>query len=122
MRRYLTDLGWQYALNVPPMIVSMGHATIERYMRLFAEDDLAADIFHAVSAAMIKALELTVCTQRLDSTHVFSDMAVLGSNRLMGVAIARFLVQLRRHQRELYDTLPPGTPPPHAHRSLVLRE
>ncbi len=107
VRRYLTDLGWQYALNVAPLEASMSHATLERYMKLFAENDWAADIFQAVSTALIEALELNVRAQRLDSTHVFSDMAVLGRSRLMGVAISRFLAQLRRHHRDLYDKLPP---------------
>ena len=106
VRHYLTDLAWQYALNVPPLEASMSHATVERYMTLFAEDDVAAEIFHRVSAALIEALELDVSVQRLDSTHVFSDMAVLGRTGLMGVAIQRFLVQLRRHDEDRYDALP----------------
>jgi len=106
VRHYLTDLAWHYALNVPPLEASLGHATIERYMKLFAEDDLAAEVFHRVASALIEALELNVSVQRLDSTHVFSDMAVLGRTGLMGTAISRFLVQLRRHHRDLYDSLP----------------
>jgi hypothetical protein len=106
VRRYLTDLAWHYALNVPPLQASMSHATVERYMKLFAENDVAAEIFHRVCSALIEALELDVSTQRLDSTHLFSDMAILGRTGLMGVAIGRFLVQLRRHHRDLYDALP----------------
>jgi hypothetical protein len=106
VERYLTDLSWQYALNIPPLEASMSHATVERYMKLFVQDDLAADIFHRVASALIEALELDVSIQRLDSTHVFSDMAVLGRTRLMGVTIKRFLVQLERHHRDLYEALP----------------
>ena len=104
--RYLTDGGWHYALNVVPTTASMSHATIERYMKLFAEDDVAADVFHRVTSALIESLELDVSRQRLDSTHVFSDMATFGRTRLMGVAIKRFLTQLKRHHRPLYDALP----------------
>jgi len=106
VQKYLTDMAWQYALNVEPMTASMSHATIERYSKLFAEHDLASDIFHRVASALIEALELQIDLQRLDSTHVFSDMALLGRTRLMAVAISRFLVQLRRHHRDLYDALP----------------
>ena len=106
VRHYLTDLSWQYALNVPPLEAGMSHATVERYMRLFVENDIAAEIFHRVASALIEALELDVSIQRLDSTHVFSDMAVLGRTRLMGVTVRRFLVQLRRHHGDLYDALP----------------
>jgi len=103
---YLTDGAWQYALNVNPLTAEMSHATIERYMKLFAEDDTAADVFHRVTSALIEALELDVSDQRLDSTHVFSDMATFGRSKLMAVAIKRFLTQLKRHDRSGYDALP----------------
>jgi hypothetical protein len=106
VRRYVTDGGWHYGLNVVATTASMSHATIERYMRLFAEEDVAADVFHRVTSALIESLELDVSRQRLDSTHVFSDMATFGRTRLMGVAIKRFLTQLKRHHRRLYDALP----------------
>ena len=41
----------------------------------------------------------------LTSTHVFSDMASLRRTRLMGVAIKRFLTQLKRHARKAYELL-----------------
>lgn len=106
VHRYLTSGEWHYALNLVPTTVSMSHASIERYMSYFAEDDLARDIFHRVTSALIEALELDVSRQRLDSTHVFSDMATFGRTRLMGVTIKRFLTQLKRHDRASYDALP----------------
>jgi len=106
VERYLLDGAWHYALNITPLEASMCHATIECYMGLFAEDDLATEVFHRVTAALTEALELDVSRQRLDSTHVYSDMATFGRTRLMGVAIKRFLTQLKRHHRDLYDALP----------------
>ena len=105
VERYLTDAAWQYALNVNPMEASLSHATVERYLKLFADDDLASDIFHRVTSALIEALELDVSRQRLDSTHIFSDMATFGRTKLMGVTIKRFLVQLKRHHADLYADL-----------------
>lgn len=105
VERYLTDAAWQYALNVNPMEASLSHATVERYLKLFAEDDLAGEVFHRVTSALIEALDLDVSRQRLDSTHIFSDMATFGRTKLMGVTIKRFLVQLKRHHAELYGAL-----------------
>jgi hypothetical protein len=105
VERYLTDAAWQYALNVNPMEASLSHATVERYLKLFAENDLANEVFHRVTSALIEALDLDVSRQRLDSTHIFSDMATFGRTKLMGVAIKRFLVQLKRHHPELYGAL-----------------
>jgi len=105
VRRYVMDPAWHYALNIAPTEASMSHASIERYMKLFAEDDIAAEIFHRVTSALIEALELDVSRQRVDSTHVFSDMATFGRSKLMGVTIKRFLTQLKRHHAELYEEL-----------------
>jgi len=104
--RYLTDAAWQYALNVNPITASMSHATVERYTRLFVEDDLGTEVFHRVTSALIQALEQDVSRQRLDSTHIESDMATFGRTKLMGVTIKRFLTQLKRHELELYEALP----------------
>ncbi|MHC4609825.1 MAG: transposase [Planctomycetota bacterium] len=109
VHRYLTSGEWHFALNIVPTTASLSHATVERYMKLFAEDEIAAEIFHRVTSALIEALELDVSRQRLDSTHVFSDMASRRAGRrtkLMAVAIKRFLTQLKRHHRAMYDELP----------------
>lgn len=104
--RCLFDAQWHYALNLTPATVSMGHATIERYLKLMAEDGLARTIFQRVTEAFVKALGLEVSRQRLDSTHIQSDMASFGRTRLMAVTIKRFLVQLKRHEAERYGQLP----------------
>ena len=106
VERYLLDAGWQYALNINPIEASMSHATIERYIKLFKKNKLAGEIFHRVTSAFIEALELDISRQRLDSTHIFSDMAVFGRTKLMGVTIKRFLTQLKRQHRKFYDDLP----------------
>jgi len=104
--RYVTDLSWHYALNVDPATASMSHATVERYTKLFVDNDLAAEIFDRVTTRLIESLELDLSHQRLDSTHIFSDMATFNRTKLMGVAIRRFLTQLKRHHRNAYDALP----------------
>ena len=42
-------------------------------------------------------MEVKVNNQRLDSTHVLSDMGVLGRSQMMGVALRRFFHQLDKH-------------------------
>ncbi len=58
-----------------------------------------------VTVKLVGALEIKVDKQRLDSTHIFSDMARFGRTRLMGVTVKRFLTQLKRHNRADYDML-----------------
>jgi len=95
----------QYALNLEPG-ASVSTRTIERYQKLFRDNDLAGRVFHEVTTRLAEALELNVSRQRLDSTHVFSCMANFGRTKLMAVAIKRFLVQVKRHAPQPYAALP----------------
>jgi hypothetical protein len=101
---YSTDI--QYALNLGRDNQSMTERTIERYQRLFRQDGLAMTVMDRVSEALVKELDLDIRKQRLDSTHVFSNMATFTRTRMMGVVIKRFLVQLKRHHQTSYRRLP----------------
>jgi hypothetical protein len=95
----------QYALNLEPG-ATVSTRTLERYQKLFRDNDLAARVFNDVTTRLIQALDLDVSRQRLDSTHVFSHMASFGRTKLMAVAIKRFLTQLNRHDSDAYAALP----------------
>jgi len=103
---YMFHADIQYALNLAPENQSLSSRTVERYKKLIVEDDLAGRIMKEITAALVEKLQLNIKTQRLDSTHVFSDMAQFGRTRMMGVTIKRFLTQLRRHDAAAYDALP----------------
>jgi hypothetical protein len=102
---YMFSADVQYALNLEPANQEMSERTIERYEKLFIENDLAAGTMARVTKRLVELLDLDVSRQRLDSTHVFSDMATFGRTRLMGVTIKRFLTQVKRHNRAAYDAL-----------------
>ncbi len=97
------DQSVQYALNVGHCEVDLSVRSVERYQRLFREKELAQEVFERVTRTLAEKLELEVDKQRLDSTHLFSNMATLSRTQLMTVCIRRFLVQLKRHHNaELY--------------------
>lgn len=96
----------QFALNLEPGLQSLSTRTLERYQGLFRKDNLAQDVMEKVTARLAEVLEVKVDQQRLDSTHVFSNMATFGRTRLMGVTIKRFLTQVKRHAPETYADLP----------------
>lgn len=103
---YMFHAGIQYALNLEPAGQQLSDRTVERYQRIFVDNELAAEVMERVTAGITEELHLDISRQRLDSTHIFSDMAVFGRTRLMGVAIKRFLTQVKRHNREEYKKLP----------------
>jgi hypothetical protein len=103
---YLFRTDVQFALNLEPGVDEMCERTLERYRDLFLEDDLAAQIMNDVTATLVETLDLQIDQQRLDSTHVFSDMASFGRTRLMAVCNKRFLTQVQRHHADDWDALP----------------
>jgi Transposase DDE domain len=103
---YLFHTDVLFALNLEPGANEMCERTFERYRKLFIEDDSAAQVMDQVTTRLIALLELDVRQQRLDSTHVFSNMAAFGRTRCMAVTIKRFLTQVKRHHPADYDALP----------------
>ena len=91
---YRFHIDVQYALNLEPVAQDISMRTLERQIALFAEEEMAKTIMDRVTAKLVETLGVKIDRQRLDSTHIFSDMASFGRTRLMGVAIKRFLTQV----------------------------
>ena len=102
---YSFNMNVHYALNLEPVTHDISKRTLERYINLFEEDDLAKATMDEITTTLVEVLGIKIDKQRLDSTHIFSDMASFGRTRLMGVAIKRFLTQLKRHSKADYNAL-----------------
>ena len=105
VRRYNYDLSIQYALNVDGSYREISLRTLERYQKKFRTDNLASELFSDVTRVLIAELGIEVQKQRLDSTHVFSNMAQWGRKQLCFNIIKRFLTQMKRHENGLYYKL-----------------
>ena len=92
-------------MNLEPVTHDISKRTLERYINLFEEDALAKATMDEIITTLVEVLGIKIDKQRLDSTHIFSDMASFGRTRLMGVAIKRFLTQLKRHGKIDYNAL-----------------
>lgn len=103
---YIFHTDVQYALNLEPGQDEMSERTLERYRALFIDDGLASEVMDRITTELVNGLELNIDQQRLDSTHVFSNMATFGRTKLMGVTVKRFLTQVKRHYPEDYQALP----------------
>lgn len=102
---YRFHMNIHYALNLEPVTHDISKRTLERYINLFEEDALAKATMDEITTTLVEVLGIKIDKQRLDSTHIFSDMANFGRTRLMGVAIKRFLTQLKRHSKADYNAL-----------------
>ena len=100
------DASVQFALNLPRDNQHICDRTVDSYRQLLRENETAQGIFEEVTAEIIRELGLAINKQRLDSTHIFSDMARFGRLKLLAVTAKRFLTQLKRHDPESYEALP----------------
>lgn len=95
----------QYALNLPRDRQSLCPRTVDNYRRILRESESAQGIFESVTAEIVRELGIEIAKQRLDSTHILSNMAKFGRLKLLATTVRRFLVQLKRHDPAEHDGL-----------------
>ncbi len=96
----------QYALNLEPGI-EVTQRTIERYLQRMQNDEkISEELFTKVTDSLLRSLEVKVKKQRLDSTHILSDMANMGRARMIGVALKRFFAKVEKHDAALLAPFP----------------
>ena len=100
------DASVQFALNLPRDRQYLCARSMDNYRQLLRQDETAEGIFETVTTALVEELGVQIKKQRLDSTHVLSNMASFGRLKLLAVTTKRFLTQLLRHHPEHYAALP----------------
>jgi len=108
VHQFAFNIMWHYALNVtdPSDFSSyVSPRTLWSMRDIVGRLGLDQSLFENVSDALRKLFELDPSKQRLDSVHIFSNMAHLGRIRLFVKTIRKFLVNLKRHHAEQYEAL-----------------
>lgn len=108
VRQFAFNIMWQYALNVtdPSDFSSyVSPRTLWGMRDIVGRLGLEQSLFENVTGALRKLFDLDPSKQRLDSVHIFSNMAHLGRIRLFVKTIRKFLVNLKRHHAELHQAL-----------------
>jgi IS5 family transposase len=105
---FMFDTRWRYALDVP------GDSDREAYVSLkslwtlrkhLTEDGLYVEMFEKATEKLAKIFKVDFDKQRLDSVHIQSNMRHLGRIALFSRTIKKFLLNLKRQHRVLYDQL-----------------
>ena len=105
---FALNLKWQYALNITDdsdIASYVSPRTLWHLREVVAELGLQDSLFENVTAALRKLFDLDPSKQRLDSVHIFSNMAHLGRIRLFVRTIRTFLANLKRHHAGEYEAL-----------------
>jgi len=103
------DVRWHYALNLPGETDAekyVSERTVRNYRRMLIELELDGVLFEGLTAKLAKVFKVPVSKQRLDSTHIVSNMRRLSRIGLFVAVITRFLKNLKRQHVECYGVIP----------------
>lgn len=100
------DLRWQHALSINVFEADVCQKTLHNFRTLIAFNEKAREIFSCITAKIIDRAGLATGKQRLDSTHIVSNMADLSRLQLFVRTIEGFLRRLAKKFPDLYGKLP----------------
>ncbi|SRR6266545_179098 len=106
--QFAYNLQWQYALNITSTDDADAYVspkTLWNMRDILIELDLYQVIFEEVVTKLAEVFRVDVSKQRFDSVHIYSNMRHLGRLGLFVKTIKKFLVNLKRHHKDLYDAL-----------------
>lgn len=106
--QFAFNIQWHYALNMTSDSDSETyacHKTVWSMRDILSDNDLYTPLFDSITGKLAKAFNVDTAKQRYDSMHIFSNMRHLGRLGLFIKTIKKFLTNLKRHHKKLYDEL-----------------
>ena len=103
VQQFAFNILWQYALNITDASDFSSYVSARTLWSMrdhVGRLGLDQALFENVSEALTRLFDLDTSKQRLDSVHIFSNMAHLGRIRLFVKTIRKFLVNLKRHHAQ----------------------
>jgi len=102
------NLQWHYALGIESDTAHICQKTLHNFRKLLMNSRLAQQVFEDVTLGLAKMDGLGLGRQRLDSTHVISNIAVLTRLGLFVETVTVFLMELRKMAPGSYASLDAG--------------
>lgn len=100
------DLRWQVALNLTPEDAHCCQKTLHNFRAKLLGNDKAKQLFAGMTDKMLQRLGLSVARQRLDSTHIMSNIARLSRLGLFCETIRLFLRKLQKSAPRKFQNVP----------------
>jgi len=92
---------WHYALN----ITEESDSAIWNMRSIVVDNGLDATLFEHSTDKLATVFKVDTDTQRIDSVHIKSNMRRLGRIGIVTSTIHKFLVNLKRGHKKLFDTI-----------------
>ena len=102
------NIQWHYALNITEESDSakyMCPKTLWNMRSIVVDNNLDATLFDHITDKLAKIFKVDTDNQRIDSVHIKSNMRRLGRIGIFSSSINKFLVNLKRGHKELFDTI-----------------
>lgn len=106
------NIQWHYALNITEDSDSakyISEKTLWSMRQLLTENNLDRLMLDKIAAKLAAVFGVNTDKQRIDSVHIRSNMRRLGRISIFSQTINKFLVNLKRHHQNLFDTVSPQT-------------
>ncbi len=106
--QYAFNIQWHYALNITNDSDTEAYVspkTLWTMRDILTKNDLYTAVFDSVTEKLARIFKVDTTLQRYDSKHIYSNMRHLGRIGLFVATIKKFLVNLKRHQGELFNGL-----------------
>ena len=97
---------WHFALETyNPEEHLFSEKTLWTVRHHLTKDEIGQSIFNEVTGKLAERFKVDTSKQRMDSVHVYSNMARLGRVRLIAKTITKFLRNFKRHFPLEYETV-----------------
>ena len=108
VQQFAFNLQWHYALNVTEESDNAKYLSLKtlwNVRNIVSSNQLEREIFSAGTVELVQAFNVNTDKQRLDSVHIKSNMRRLSRIAIFSESIQKFLVNLKRGHRDLFDTI-----------------
>jgi len=111
VHEYAFSIEWHYALDITDESDQGSYLcpkTLWAMRFLLTQQNLYGVLFESVTDHLAKVFAVDTSKQRCDSVHLFSNMRHLGRIGLFRHTIKKFLINLKRHHKDLFEALDKG--------------
>ena len=102
------NIQWHYAFNISEESDSAKYVcpkTLWNIRNIVIENGLESSLFECATNKLADVFKVNTDKQRIDSVHIQSNMRRLGRIGIFAKSIHRFLVNLKRGHKELFDSV-----------------
>ena len=108
VQQYAFNIQWHYSLNLSEESDDAKYLslrTLWNNRNIVTQNGLEKVIFDTATSKLAQVFKVNIDKQRIDSVHIKSNMRRLGRIGIFSETIHKFLTNLKRGQKEQFDTI-----------------